>query len=120
MERLGKTKVTPIPKQGDWGLYVWKLPNGRILGDEHGNILNIPGKSNDIQAMAKLQAAAREFGYEEGTALFKAHISRVSEDEHAEQVARMKEGLIPSLTDQGAWYDAAQTARRWGNDDPES
>ena len=119
MDKLGKTKVTPIPKQGNWGLYVWKLPNGKILGDSQGNIFNIPGASHDFQAMAKLQAAARELGYDEGTAIFKAHISRVSEEEHQEQVGRMLEGKIPSLTDQGAWHDVAQTARRWSNDNVE-
>ena len=113
MKRIGKTKITPIPKQGDWGLYVWKLPNGKILGDAEGNILNIPGKIHDFQAMSKLQAAAREVGYEEGTAIFKAHISRVSEEEHQEQLERMLEGKIPSYTDQGAWNDVANTARRW-------
>lgn len=111
---VNKVKITPIEKQGDWGLYFWKLPNGKILGDDNGNILNIPGKSHDFTAMKKIQEAAKECGYEEGSAIFKAHISRVTEEEYQEQLERMKEGKIPSLTDQGAWAAARQTEQRWG------
>jgi len=114
---LGKVKITPIEKQGDWGLYVWKLPNGKILGDADGNVLNIPGASHDLAAMLKIQQAATEYGYPDGAAVFKAHVSRISEDEYAEQVGRMKAGLIPSYTDQGAWADVRRTEQQWGVQD---
>lgn len=113
---MGTVKITPVEKQGDWGLYMWKLPNGKILGDPDGNVLNIPGRSHDFIAMQKLREAAKDYGQLEGTVIFKAHISRVTEDEYQEQLERMIDGKIPSLTDQGAWAAAAQTEEKWGSE----
>jgi delta-aminolevulinic acid dehydratase/porphobilinogen synthase len=44
-------------------------------------------------------------------------VERVSEDEYAEQVERMKSGLIPNLNDLGAVQAAKDTIAMYGSDD---
>ena len=101
-----KTKVKAIPRMQDWGLYVWKTPNGRYVGDGHGNIMNIPAMRYDLAAIARLKQAAAFYGYVEGEAVFMPGVRRVSDMEYSEQKARLSAGMIPSETDYGAYYDA--------------
>ena len=44
-----------------------------------------------------------------GEAVFVAGLTQVSEEEYSEQKERLREGLIPSMNDLGAWH-AAQGA----------
>lgn len=112
----GKSKLTVIQKQGEHGIYVWKLPNGKPVSDGNGNIMNIPARNGDIEAMSKITKAAAYYGFTEGRPEFQAGVRRITEEEHSEQLQRMKEGYIPSETDIGAWVDAAKGLRRHGND----
>lgn len=107
-------KLTVIEKQGEHGVYVWKLPNGKLAGDGNGNVMNIPARNGDIEAMAKITKAAAYYGIPDGKPEFKAGVRRVSDEEYSEQIDRMKEGYIPSETDLGAWYDAAKGLRQHG------
>jgi hypothetical protein len=107
-------KLTVIEKQGDDGIYVWKLPNGKLAGDGNGNIMNIPARNGDIQAMAKITKAAAYYGFPDGKPEFKAGVRRITDEEHSEQIDRMSQGYIPSETDLGAWYDAAKGLRAHG------
>jgi hypothetical protein len=43
-----------------------------------------------------------------------AGVNRVSDEEHQNQIHRMKEGLIPSETDIGAWMLAQEGMRKNG------
>jgi len=108
-------KLTVIKKNRKDGMYVWKLPSGKVVGDKYGNIMNIPAIEFDIDAIAKITNAAKHHGYEDGKAEFWAGTRRVSDMEHSEQLDRMKEGYIPSETDIGAWMDAAKGISRYGN-----
>lgn len=110
----GDPKLTVIKKQGEHGVYVWKLPNGKLAGDGNGNVMNIPARNGDIEAMAKITKAASHYGFPEGKPEFKAGVRRISDEEHSEQVDRMKQGYIPSETDLGAWFDAAKGISRYG------
>lgn len=107
-------KLTVVEKESDYGIYVWKLPNGKLAGDGNGNVMNIPARQGDIEAMSKINKAAAYYGFEEGKAEFKPGVRRVSEEEYSEQVNRLKEGYIPSETDLGAWFDAAKGISRYG------
>ena len=108
------SKLTVIQKNRKDGMYVWKLPNGKVIGDSNGNIMNIPAIQYDIEAIHKITQAARHHGYEDGKAEFWPGTRRVSEMEHSEQLDRMKEGYIPSETDLGAWMDAAKGIAKHG------
>lgn len=115
-EKIGKSKATIIPKKYDWGVYVWKRANGKWFTDGQGNILNIPSMRGDISKLAELRSAAAHYGEPDGQPVFFAGLSRVSEEEYAEQVDRMKNGLIPNLNDLGAVHAAQQTLKMYGDE----
>ncbi len=111
----GKSKLTVIKKTSDYGLYVWMLPNGQPFSDGNGNVMNIPARPGDIEAMSKITKAAAYYGAPEGRPVFQAGIRRITDEEHSEQLNRMKEGYIPSETDLGAWVDASRGMKKHGN-----
>jgi hypothetical protein len=92
--QIGQSKATFIPKMYEWGLYFWRLPSGHLFHDGNGNLLNIP----------------------DGEPWFYPGIQRATDEEHSEQVDRMKQGLIPSMNDLGAIYAAQKTSEKYGNE----
>ena len=108
-------KLTVIEKNRNDGLYVWRLPDGELVQDSMGNIMNIPAKKYDLHAINEITKAANHFGFPEGKAEFMPGVRRISDEEYSEQIDRMKQGYIPSDTDLGAWMDAAKGIARYGN-----
>lgn len=115
--KIGKSKIKVIEKGYDWGLYLWEKPNGKVFGDGHGNLLNIPSRKGDLEKIMELRKAAAYWGQPEGKPIFHPGVSRVSEEEYSEQIDRMKNGLIPSMNDLGAVAAAQKTIREHGSDD---
>lgn len=106
-----------IEKNYDWGLYVWKKANGKWFTDGEGNVLNIPSMRGDLNQMFKLKQAAMYFGDPgDGQAVFVPGLTRITEEEYTEQFDRMKEGLIPSMNDLGAWKAAQDTVDVYGKE----
>lgn len=106
-----------IDKQYDWGLYVYKKANGSWFTDGEGNVLNIPSMKGDVSQIAKLKQAAIHHGDPgDGKAVFVPGLTRISEEEYSEQLDRMKNGLIPSMNDLGAWKAAQDTLNTHGRD----
>jgi hypothetical protein len=104
-----------IEKQYDWGLYVYKKSNGKWFTDGEGNVLNIESMRGDISKISELKNAAKHFGDPgDGEAVFVAGLTRISDEEHSEQLDRLKQGLIPSMNDLGAWHAAQQTVDKFG------
>jgi len=97
--------ISVVKKVAPYGIFVWKLDNGKLFGDSDGNVMNIPGRSHDISAMNKLTQAAKYYGAPEGKAVFLAGTQRVSNMRHSEEIDRMKEGLVPSETDIDMWKE---------------
>ncbi len=118
---VGNVRRQVIEKKYNWGLYVYKKSNGKWFTDEDGNVLNIESTRGDIAQIAKLKDAAKYYGDEgDGEAVFVPGLTRVSEEEYSEQLDRMKQGLIPSLNDLGAWKAAQDTLSKHGRDAYES
>ena len=115
--KIGKSKIKVIEKGYDWGLYLWVKPNGKVFGDGQGNLLNIPSRRGDLQKMAELKRAAEYYGCVGGHAQFHPGVKRISDLEYSEQVARMKEGLIPNMNDLGAVAAAKETLRLYGDEE---
>jgi hypothetical protein len=112
---VGNVRRQVIEKKYNWGLYVYKKSNGKWFTDEDGNVLNIESTRGDIAQIAKLKDAAKYYGDEgDGEAVFVPGLTRVSEEEYSEQLDRMKQGLIPSLNDLGAWKAAQDTLNKHG------
>lgn len=104
-------KVTQIEESED-GLYVWELPNGKILVDEEYRQLNIPAKKGDVQRMRILRDAARSYGFHEGKPKFLSGSRRVTDEEYEHQLDRAKAGLIPDPFDVGAMKEEMANVTR--------
>ena len=106
-----------IEKKYNWGLYVYKKSDGKWFTDGEGSVLNIESVRGDIAQIAKLKNAAKYYGDEgDGEAIFVPGLTRISEEEHSEQLDRMKQGLIPSMNDLGAWKAAQDTLDTHGRE----
>jgi hypothetical protein len=106
-----------IEKKYNWGLYVYKKSDGKWFTDGQGGVLNIESVRGDINQITKLKNAAKYYGDDgEGEAVFIPGLTRISEEEHSEQLDRMKQGLIPSMNDLGAWKAAQDTLNTHGRD----
>lgn len=115
---VGNVRRQVIDKHYDWGLYVYKKSDGKWFTDGSGSVLNIPAMKGDIDKITELKNAARHYGDEgDGEAVFVPGLTRVSEAEYSEQKQRLREGLIPSMNDLGAWHAAQQTVNKYGSDD---
>jgi hypothetical protein len=104
-----------IDKGYDWGLYVYKKSNGKWFTDGEGSVLNIESMRGDISKISQLKTVAKHYGDPgDGEAIFVPGLTRISEEEHSVQMERLKEGLIPSMNDLGAWHAAQQTVDKYG------
>jgi hypothetical protein len=118
---VGNVRRQVIEKKYNWGLYVYKKSDGKWFTDGEGNVLNIESTRGDILQITKLKNAAKYYGDDgEGEAIFVPGLTRISEEEHSEQLDRMKQGLIPSMNDLGAWKAAQDTITKHGRDAYES
>jgi hypothetical protein len=115
--QISESKITVLDKQYEWGIYFWKKANGKPFTDGNGSVLNIPSHRGDALQIRKLEQEARALGQGDGSYEFMPGVERVSEDEYAEQVERMKSGLIPNLNDLGAVQAAKDTIAMYGSDD---
>jgi predicted component of type VI protein secretion system len=114
---VGNVRRQVIEKKYNWGLYVYKKADGSWFTDGEGSVLNIESTRGDIAQITKLKNAAKYYGDEgDGEAIFVPGLTRISEEEHSEQLDRMKQGLIPSMNDLGAWKAAQDTMNKHGRD----
>lgn len=90
---LRKSKI----RESDIGVYVWQLPNGNVLADTDGNILNVPSEFGNLSKMVELQVAAKHYGYPDGKAVFE-EVHRCTEQEYQDQMQELIErGTTPFL-----------------------
>lgn len=90
---LKKSKI----RESDIGVYVWQLPNGNILANTEGQILNVPSEFGDLSKMVELQVAAKHYGYPDGKAVFE-EVHRCTEQEYQDQMQELIErGTTPFL-----------------------
>ena len=114
---VGNVRRQVIEKKYNWGLYVYKKADGSWFTDGEGSVLNVESTRGDINQITKLKNAAKYYGDEgDGEAIFVPGLTRISEEEHSEQLDRMKQGLIPSMNDLGAWKAAQDTMSKYGRD----
>jgi hypothetical protein len=107
---MGKMKITPIDEV-NWGLYVWQMPDGKVVMDEEGAYLSIPSIKGDIRQIKKLKNVAAHYGLEEGTPLFMAGHRPVTDEELAEQKQRLDIGLVPDVQDTPAMMEYVKEMR---------
>lgn len=90
------------------GIYVWEMPDGRIVADEDGNFLSISSMYGDIKRMSELKAAAQSYGLEGGQAKFMPGYRKVTDEEYEYQKERLNSGLIPDEYDLAAVKEAIE------------
>ena len=115
--QIGDTKVQVIEENfSGFGTYVWMKPSGKPFTDGQGNALSIEGMRDDKSKIKELADAAKYWGQPEGRAVFYPNMKKISDEEHSEQVDRMKQGLIPSMNDLGAVIAAKKTLELYGDE----
>jgi hypothetical protein len=116
--QLGKTKIQVVEEPfSNAGIYVWKLTSGKYFTDGEGNALSIESMKDDPAKIKELTEAAAYYGQPDGSAEFFPNVKKISDEEHSEQLDRMKSGLIPSENDLGALIAAKKTFDAYGSDD---
>lgn len=91
LKSLGKQIVEEVP----YGMYVWQTPDGEVLGDEDGNIMNVFCMKGEQWAIDAIKDAARHYGFPEGQAVWWSGKRRINDEELEEQQMRAKFGLEP-------------------------
>jgi hypothetical protein len=115
--QIGETKIQVIEENfTNFGTYVWMKPNGRPFMDSDKNVLSIEGFKDDKSKIKQLSDAASYWGQAEGRAVFYPNMKKISDEEHSEQLDRMKQGLIPSMNDLGAVIAAKKTLELYGDE----
>lgn len=118
LNKVQKPRLQVIEEQFSlFGTYVWMKPNGKPFMDSDKNVLSIEGMKDDKAKIKELADAAKYWGQPEGRAVFYPNMKKISDEEHSEQVDRMKQGLIPSMNDLGAIIAAKKTLELYGDDE---
>ena len=116
-EALGKAKLQIVEEEfSNFGTYVWVKANGKAFTDGNGSVLSIESYKNDKDRVQKLMDAAKYYGEPDGRAVFYPNTRQISEEEHSEQMDRMKQGLLPNMNDLGAVIAAKQTLKAYGDE----
>lgn len=108
LRTTGKSVVEEVP----YGMYVWQCPDGEILGDDDGNVMNVFCMKGDQESIKALTEAAAYYGFPEGKPVWWSGKRRINDEQFEEQVARAKAGLVPDPFDYGAIKDAEAVMRR--------
>ena len=102
---------TTVVEEVNWGLYVWQMPDGKVVMDEEGAYLSIPSLKGDIRQIKKLKDAAKHYGLEDGTPLFMSGHRPVTDEELEMQKQRMEMVLVPDEHDLPAMMDYVKEMR---------
>lgn len=93
------------------GLWIWRMPDGKVVMDEDRNILNTIGYKGDTTAAFALARTVRSFGITTGQPVFIEGNRRIDDEEYERQKFRMKMGLTPDPEDYGAIRDELTNGR---------
>lgn len=110
---MNKSTFKPV-EESKYGVYVWRMPDGRFVSDGDGNFLNIPSEKFDLSKMKALREAVNYYGITEGEAVFLSGRRRVTDSEYEEQQERMVNGLTPDPYDAGALADELRYKKQHG------
>ena len=98
----------------NWGVYIWKTPENKVVKNENGDFLMIMSKKHDKNQIEKLRLAAKSCGIDGGEPVFWSGHRPVSEEEYQEQVARLTVGLVPDKLDYFAAKEELDGRKRNG------
>lgn len=108
METKGfKRTNIDVVEEVPWGMYVWRCPDGQVLGDDDGNVMNVfvMDPAHRPAARQALRDAARYWGQPEGEPEWWSGSRPIDDDQLAYQTERAAQGLTPDPFDLGAIRD---------------
>lgn len=98
-----KLKNAQVVVEDDWGVCLWRMPDGAFLGDDEGRFLSAQGALYDWMIESKMRKAAVSYLGEEarsGKPFWMPGSRKVSDSEAEDQMERLLEGRIPDVADQ--------------------
>lgn len=98
----------------NWGVYIWKTPEGKIVKNDNGDFLIINSIKNDAKQIEKLKKAAESCGIDGGEAIFLSGHRPVSEEQYEHQKARLSAGLVPDELDYFAAKEELEARKNSG------
>lgn len=111
MKTTNRQKIREVP----WGMLVWELPSGEVLGNENGDIMHVFCTDTDPVRMQEsekaLTDAARHYGFADGRAVFWSGKRPISDEELENQLARARAGLVPDPLDISAIKEEQEALR---------
>ncbi len=100
---MGKRlKNATVVQEDDFGVCLWRMPDGEYLGDGDGNFLSLQGRVYDVVVQEKMRKAAVHYMGEEaseGSFEWVAGARQISDSEHDDQMDRLLDGKIPDPVD---------------------
>jgi hypothetical protein len=112
-----KNPRVSVVQEEEYGTYLWKMPDGTFVADGDQNFLAIFSMRGDLIKIARLRAAAKSYGIEEGQPAFQAGMRMISDEEYQEQRDRMSAGEIPDEFDISALKDGIKAKEAGLTDD---
>lgn len=105
-----KTKNISQVEEVPWGMWVWELPSGEILGDGDGNVMNcmIWDRAHREAGKRAIAQAAKSYGFGEGEAVWWSGVRAIDDEQLEEQIERAKAGLVPDPLDIAAINEEAR------------
>jgi hypothetical protein len=88
-----------IIEEVPYGVYVWEMPDGRWIGDDDGNFLNIAAMKGDRKRLQILKDTVRSYGVTEGKPFYLSGHRQVTDEEYENQKRRLAFGLVPDEYD---------------------
>jgi len=88
-----------VVDEAGYGVYVWQMPDGRLVGDDDNNWLCISSMKGDFKRINELTEAVRHYGIMVGEPLFLAGNRKITDEEYEYQKQRQAFGLIPDEYD---------------------
>jgi len=98
----------------NWGVYIWKTPDGKVVKNSDGDFLLINSIKNDQGQIEKLRRAAESCGIEGGQAIFLSGHRPVTEEQYEHQKARLAAGLVPDELDYFAAKEELEARKKNG------
>lgn len=103
MENKPQNVRATVEKETEYGVYVWKFPDGSYLSDGEDRLLSVDSRQGDLKRMAMLQRVVRSYGIDEGEPHYLPDRWKVTDGEYDSMMERLENGWIPDPALPGNW-----------------
>lgn len=92
----GNSKLQVVGDKSEYGIYCWKLPDGRLLGNEEGDPLVIDAYYNEKPRIEMLREYAKGYGFPDGEPVFFPGKKPLTREQWELQQELLEQGIDPS------------------------